>query len=477
MAGLSPSALRAGIMITTVLLFLLSGTRPHWPSLIALAAFILIAINPLIIYNISFQLSIVAVIGITIFLTRFYPNNLKQPLKYVVGIALVSLGAIIFTSPLVARYFHSLSLMGVLTNLFAVPYMGFIIFPLATLAAMFSLTSLPFAIFLWKIAGAVCIPLISIIRYLNEHSDAYILHLSPTTLEIIAFYLFILLAIYWNKIPYKKIALSTICAIGLLSQIGGLMPNKFEVNFFDVGQGDATLVRFSSGHNVLIDGGGLKSGDFDVGKRILAPALWHMGIRKIDMLILTHPHHDHYRGLAYIAESFDPKVLWTNGENAPDAEIEEWKEFMDRIKKTNIEIKVANSDTPPLLFDKGKITFLYPKPGLAPKLDPNDASLAMIAEENGKKILIAGDLMADGETILLASGKNIECDILKVSHHGSSTSSISEFLKASNPDLAVISVGKDNAYGMPNESVLKRFKSFGIKLKRTDVDGMVSFSP
>ena len=475
-SGSPPSAIRAGIMLSIITLFLLKGLKANWLSLLSIALILMISYSPLIIFDISFQLSFSAILGIILITPRIIPRNSPKFTQYIVGLIAVSISAIIATLPLAAKYFNEVSVMGIFTNIVVIPYVAFIIFPMAFIAMVFSLINPFFAHYIWVLVNYVTEPFLKFIQLLSQHSERFIFNLSPTNFEIFVYYFAICVIIFWKDIKYKKLALIACAILFSAIFIGDFMPKKFNVRFLDVGQGDATLVQFSNGQNILIDGGGLKHSDFDVGRNIIAPALWNLGIRKIDDLYLTHPHHDHYRGLAYIAETFSPKRLFTNGTNAPIQEEDEWNEFTNRIDKTNIEVIEVDSAYPPIEYGNGKITILFPFPNLAKTLSTNNASLVLSVEEENKKVLITGDLEKEGETLILHSQIDIKSEILKVCHHGSKTSSINDFLLSVSPQTAVISVGNDNPYGMPDSIILKRLEALGAKIKRTDQDGMISIS-
>jgi competence protein ComEC len=259
------------------------------------------------------------------------------------------------------------------------------------------------------------------------------------------------------------------------------MNGRLEVKFLDVGQGDSIVVRFPNGHVTLVDGGGIKGSDFDVGRNIVAPALLRMGIHRVDDMILTHPHHDHYKGLAYIAEKFRPDVLYTNGQAAPEDEITEWEDFLVRLKGADVPLRSVigtGGGSSSLTVEEGgaRLELFSLRPKDISLLDPNDGSLVIKITYKDRSIVLTGDLMDMGERMLLEARPDLSGDVLKVAHHGSETSTSSLLIEAVRPKIAVISVGENNQYGMPDEVVLKGLKNAGAEVYRTDLDGAVTIS-
>lgn len=251
---------------------------------------------------------------------------------------------------------------------------------------------------------------------------------------------------------------------------------KLTVSFVDVGQGDCAVVQLPNGKVWVIDGGGIRGSDWDVGRFIVAPYLWSQGIHRIEALFLSHPHHDHYKGLGFLAEKFEPAVLFTNGDTAPEAEDLEWQTFLSRVAKGKVEVRKVTRQTEPLEESGVRLEFLAPGPkGTVPHFDPNDNSVVMRLAFRNVAILFPGDLMESGEYLLMESKPNLRADILKIGHHGSETSTTTAFLASINPKYAVISVGTYNSYGMPDQTVIERLQKKGVQVFRTDTQGAVTF--
>jgi len=224
--------------------------------------------------------------------------------------------------------------------------------------------------------------------------------------------------------------------ISYLPRPSGLM---YEVSFIDVGQGDAILLRVGS-HALLVDTGGVSS--FDIAEETLIPYFRKKGLRRLEALVVTHEDNDHMGGRASLLSSFPVD-------------------------------SVLDASSFPYDFQGAKIECLN---GLEPlKNDKNRASLVLSFAFNGTSFLLMGDATEETERELLREGKIGHADILKVGHHGSDSSSSLSFLKAVSPQEAVISCGEGNRYGHPAEEVTGRLSSLGIAIRRTDLEGTVTY--
>jgi beta-lactamase superfamily II metal-dependent hydrolase len=231
--------------------------------------------------------------------------------------------------------------------------------------------------------------------------------------------------------------------------------------FLKVGEGDSELAVLPGGVKVLIDGGPgvetLRSLDAS-----LAPT-----DRYIDMVILSHPQLDHFGGLVSILERYKVGIFIWNGEIATEGA---WKDLENILKSQNIPaIVMGNGDI--IRFGVGtEFDILSPMKD-SHSTDPNDDSLIVRLKSAGTSTLFTGDATGSLEQTLASAG-NIKSDILKVSHHGSKTSSIASFLSAVLPRIAVVEVGT-NTYGHPTPEALRRLANVGVSIYRTDNDGTV----
>jgi competence protein ComEC len=233
------------------------------------------------------------------------------------------------------------------------------------------------------------------------------------------------------------------------------------VYFFDVGQGDSGLIR-SENINLLIDAG--------PGKNIISSLekTLSKSDKYIDVLIISHPHADHYAGLNYLLLNYEiGAVVWNGAES-----VREFNSTLEKVRERDIPVVKAFSGTS-ITSDNLNMRVIYP-PRYAKEelLADNDGSLVIFADINGLTGLFTGDIAREAEAIISAVNFP-EIDFLKIPHHGSNVSSSNTFLSAIRPAVGILSVGK-NSYGLPSDGALNRFKFLGIPVFRTDETGGVS---
>ena len=244
-------------------------------------------------------------------------------------------------------------------------------------------------------------------------------------------------------------------------------PQLLEVNFFDVGQGEAIFIETPSRHQILIDGG---PSSLILEKLAESLPFWD---RTIDLIILTHPEHDHLAGLIEVLKRYKVEnILWT-GIVRDTSEYDEWVKL---IKNEGAKIKIAQASQRINLstYEVNRhIDILYPFENLEGQEFENSNNTSIVAKlifgENS--FLFTGDAYQSVEKKLVSRGWGLNSDVLKVGHHGSKTSTSEEFIKQVSPEIAVISVGKDNTYGHPHQETLDTLEKYGIKILRTDKEG------
>ncbi|PIS17483.1 MAG: hypothetical protein COT59_00375 [Candidatus Nealsonbacteria bacterium CG09_land_8_20_14_0_10_42_14] len=262
------------------------------------------------------------------------------------------------------------------------------------------------------------------------------------------------------------IILGILVGFNVLAWIGvfQLSQANLEVTFFDVGQGDSIFIETPSGHQILIDGGPTSVVLEKLGKEM---PFWD---RTIDLVVLTHPEHDHYGGLLEVLKRYKVEnILWT-GVLRDTAEYEKWQKL---IQEESAEIFIAQAGQQ-IEGGETSISILWPVESLDGQSVSNTNNTSIVARLvfGESSFLFTGDIYQSVERELLNLVKQrLESDVLKVGHHGSKTSSAEEFIEKVAPEIAVIQAGRDNSYGHPHEITLATLEKYGINILRTDLDG------
>jgi len=236
---------------------------------------------------------------------------------------------------------------------------------------------------------------------------------------------------------------------------------ELRVWFFDVGQGDAILIETPDNRQILVDGGPSQAILSKLGQ-VLPP--WD---RSVDAVVLTHPHLDHVAGIVSVLERYDVAAVYDGGALARTGAMDAFE--ADIIAEGATIDHIVEGDR----FAYGDVTLdvlapSHPIDGTFPK-DPNEASVVLLLTYGDTTILLMGDAPDDVERDILSTVGDV--DVLKVGHHGSRTSSSTEFLDAVAPEFAIISCGIDNSYGHPHPATIQRLDDRGIRIERTDLDG------
>jgi len=237
---------------------------------------------------------------------------------------------------------------------------------------------------------------------------------------------------------------------------------NLEFYVFDVGQGDAIFIRTPKHYDILIDGGQDNEVVYKLGEYL------PFYDREIDLMILTHPHADHVVGLIEVLDRYKVKKIFTTGVlyYSPD-----YLAWLDKVEEKNIPVEIIDSQRTLALSDGTRIDILFPDYSLENKKieNLNNASIVAKLIYAGTTIMLTGDY--EDEESLVEKDLNLSADILKVGHHGSDTANDLEFLKAVNPEAAVISCGQDNKFGHPHQATLDNLENLGIEAFRTDLSG------
>jgi len=268
---------------------------------------------------------------------------------------------------------------------------------------------------------------------------------------------------------YKILVASLIVFLVVLSvflYFYKIKQNSLEVDFLDVGQGDSELIQTPFGQNILVDGGP----DKKVMSRLAENLSWWD--RKIDLMILTHPHDDHVTGLVDVVKRYDVKKIIYTGVAHTGPNYLAWLKV---VRDKKIPVIIIDHPQTIKLGDDCEIEIMFPDENLVGKTPENlnNTSIAMKLVYGKTKFFLAGDIEKDIEHKLSMENIDLSADVFKADHHGSDTSNTEELLRKINPKIVVIEVGKNNQFGHPSGRPLKTFERIGARVYRTDLDGTV----
>ena len=464
-SGGSIPAVRSFLMISLFLLGMLINRKGIWLNTILLAAFLLVLWDPEVIMTLTFQLSFIAVLFIGFSIEREQEGedaeNSRENKKNSTLVAFIksslklTLAATIGTAPLVAYHFHYVSLISPFSNLVAAPLIGFVVVPLALISS-FAYLLTGYYIFAPLVGPATDFAL-WLVRIMAKipFADTRI-HAFPLAL-VILFYV----GFFWYLASGRKKSalLLPFLPFLLYAVMSSFSSKELGVTFLDVGQGDSAVVELPDGKVLVVDTGrtGYETANF----------LKYLGRSTVDALAITHSHPDHAGGIDHILKQFSVKEIWDNGRLEFPAEL--------RLPETR------------RLLERGdiadgksyRIEVLHPYPEFY-TLEENDFvednNSSIVLKLNGKNhsFLFAGDVEDEAEEDLSHLGTRLRSDVLKVPHHGGRSSVHERFLLEISPSLAVISVGRDNAFGHPRPEMLDVLA--GASICRTDQDGAVKIT-
>ncbi len=508
-AGASPSVVRAAVMAAVVLAARESGRAGRAAAALGLAAAILLLVDPAMIEDAGFRLSVMATAGLLAWATplgawigRLGGGRVPGWLSESLGISLAAQAA---TLPDVLATFGRLSLVSPAVNLAVVPLVpvamaGGVVAMLAgwlvTLGApamVGVIAGLPGWLVLHAIVGAVRfgagLPFAAVALPPGVAAPAGVV----AAVSILAVPTILRRArAGWSRprkppsaarpapsggrrsragltVAQRGIVIAAVVVVGIASlALGDAATRSTRLVMLDIGQGDAILLESRGGARMLVDGGP------DPDRLLLQlDARIPPWDRRVDVVVLTHPHEDHVAGLVRVLERYRVGRVYEPGMHGPGSGWAAWNAALRNGMPRGTLATGAR-----IRLDEILLTVLWPDPGTVP-VEPadsgrgiNNTSVILLGEAGGRRFLLTGDAEEDVDPVLVARGLP-RLDVLKVSHHGSATATSAELLAATRPAVALISVGEGNDYGHPTPSALARLRDVGARVYRTDRDGTV----
>lgn len=473
-AGFQTPALRALLMILVFISALLSDRQWHGPTNVSLAALLILIINPLAISTVSFQLSFAAVTGIILVLPqarRFFLNHEHSGLKskiiaYISGSIIISLAASFATLPLLLYHFNRFTLSGPLATIIIEPFLCMWALGWGLPASLIAPLFPDLALFFFKTGGVGLDVALFLANKIQPLAKSIWLP-TPSPLQIAFFYGGLFLFIKTENTWLRGAA--TLCCLSLFI----LVPQKItadQATVLDVGQGNCTLIETTNGKVVVVDAGGPHSPSFDIGRQVIGPTLWAKGIRTIDLLVLSHPDHDHYSGAAFLLEHFNPKTLWIPTREAQDPG---WGKVLAIASRQQTVIHIpAAGELYALGADRELLCFTDLH--LIPQDKQNNQSLVVKFTSAAHSLLIPGDIEKEGEKHLVSSQKNLSNNIIIAPHHGSASSSSREFLARVTPQTVIFSASRFKKNHFPSKAVRERYHDAGASSLSTAENGAIT---
>lgn len=477
LAGAGGSTVRAAWMATAALGARALGRRTDGPRAFGLSLAAMAAGDPLVAFDLSFALSAGATAGLLAFaapLSHRLAARVPRRLQGVARAAATTLAATIPCTPIIARFAPTVPLGGILANLLAVPVGESAALPLCLVHALLAW---------WPAAERGCAAVASgalvVVRLLARGFAAPALTADvpqPTSWQLVAIAL--AMAVVMLRVRARRALLAgctvTVLVLEMIARREGAPRRLLRATFLDVGQGDSAIVDLPDGQAMVIDGGGLVGSPIDVGVRVLAPALRARRRSELAAVVLSHPHPDHFGGLATGLDAVRVAELWETGEGEAEGVHGGYADLLSAARRRGARVLRPGDLCGARQLGGALVEVLAPCPTFSSDWGPNDNSLVVRISYGERSILFVGDAEHEAESTLLTTARSrLHADVLKVGHHGSRTSSTPAFIAAVAPHEAVVSVGCRNRFGHPAPVTLQTLQNAGVRVWRTDLDGQV----
>jgi len=486
--GADPPVVRAAIMGGLYIIAIHLGRQAHALISLVVAAFLMTLLNPFTLWDLGFQLSFAATLGLILFVPSWQGwlvsrldslswGVLSSGLKVLGESIIVTLAAQIWVLPIILHNFRLFSFVSLLSNALIVPAQAGVMI-LGGAATILGLIFQPLGqVVAW--AAWLFLRWTTFIVQLTARWPWAAVDIEGFSLGLAMLFYGVLLAFWmvrgssfsgFEKPLAKRLPMGVV--LGILAIVALLVwlafftlpDGRLHVSFLDVGQGDSILIESPSGHQILVDGGPSPAAvTFALGKAL---PFWD---RSLDLVVLTHPQEDHLAGLIGVLERYQIGLLLDSGE---DCASEACQRFWELVEVKEIPCRKAVAGMQVELEEGVRIEVFHPPSELlrGTGSDVNNNSVVLKVTMGRGSLLLTGDIEEEGERALLASGQPLRSLVLKAPHHGAATSLPPPFLQEVSPQLVIISVG-ENRFGHPAPETLAKLSS--LNTLRTDEEGAI----
>lgn len=469
-SGGAPSVWRAVLTTSLGMIFLKYKSKLGLIDTISIVFFICVVADKQIVYQLGFQFSFLVTLALLLSKSYLTKNNGMVGLLF--RISFISLISVL---PIQIAHFYFLNPLALLLNILVVTYFTIIVMP-ALFTLFFSVYTFPVLI---KIIDPAFMHVHQFVLAIIEWIDKVFYY--PWVIGEFPYYYFVPyyvgLFFLFSALDKEKLRLALLhgtLLVGLLVWISCrpyLNPNG-SVTMLDIGQGDAIIMELPYRKGVIVmDVAGKMENDFKTPsnrtyKQVIKPYLYSRGITNIDIIFLSHADHDHIGSLPYLLADFSVQRVVTSPYFSPP------NDLSNVMKEERVHIdRMGKNDR--LIIDKQQFFVVHPQLNYQSK---NDNSLVLFTEIGSLTWLFTGDISESVESEITNQYPDIEVDVLKVAHHGSLTSTSSNFIETVKPEIALISVGKNNRYNHPHETVIKRLQNNNVIIYRTDKQGAIQYT-
>ena len=479
-AGGGPSVARATLAAVLYLAARVLDHRAPAANTLAVAVVVALLRAPLDLYDpglaLSYGATLALILGADAGTTRLFRrrSNVPAVVRAAAGLAIATICAEIAVLPLSALAFGRVTIAGLILNFAALPLMAVV--QTAGIAVLVSDSFLPLlaalSAYIAHVSAAGVIgstSLLDVAPWLTWRVPA------PAIVVLVIYYGACAVAIANRRArtPALAIAACTGIIIAAPPLPPGPQRSELVVTILDVGQGESILLAMPDGRHVLVDAGGTPGSSFDIGGRVIAPALTTLGVRRLSTFALTHPDPDHIGGAPTILREFRPIEVWEGVPVPPHAAR---RDLTVQAASRSLGWRRLHAGRR-LAFGPVEIAVLHPPPpDWERQRARNDDSLVLDVRYGAVSILLTGDVSRDVERLIVPSLRPARIRILKAAHHGSATSTDASLLGACRPHAVIFSAGRGNRFGHPAPDVLARTRAAGAQIFRTDQDGAITIS-